>query len=244
MSANNFWGENTTGTWTLSVTDKLTANPGKLNGWTLTALGNASTTPVSYIYTDEFATATGAARSVLSDLSGSATINTAAVTTNSYLDLRPGAIDTIAGRSLSIGAGTIIRNLWAGDGNDMIFCNDVGDTVQGGRSNDTIVAGRGADALSGGPGSDIFRIVALGTGIDLLPDFAIGNDALDLSQMFDTLGYTGSNPIVDKWLNLTPDGSGGTSFVVTPHNGSASVVIADAFHIAPTAFRMGIDILT
>lgn len=244
MSANNFWGENTTGTWTLSVTDKLTANPGKLNGWTLTALGNASTTPVSYIYTDEFATAAGAARSVLSDLSGSATINTAAVTTNSYLDLRPGAIDNIAGRSLSIGSGTLIRNLWAGDGNDMIFCNDAGDTVQGGRGNDTIVAGRGADALSGGPGSDIFRIVALGTGIDLLPDFAVGNDVLDLSRMFDTLGYAGSNPITDKWLSLTPDGRGGTSFVVNPHNGSTSVVIADAFQIAPTAFRMGIDILT
>ena len=86
-SANNFWGEDAKGTWTLTVTDSVAGNVGTLNGWTLTALGDAPTTPTTYVYTDEFATATGANRMVLTDASGTATINTAAVTTGSYLDL-------------------------------------------------------------------------------------------------------------------------------------------------------------
>ena len=61
------------------------------------------TTPTTYVYTDEFATATGANRLILTDASGTATINTAAVTTGSYLDLHSGAVDTIAGKSLQIG---------------------------------------------------------------------------------------------------------------------------------------------
>ena len=113
-SANNFWGEDAKGTWTLTVTDSVTGNVGTLNGWTLTALGDAPTTPTTYVYTDEFATATGANRLVLTDASGTATINTAAVTTGSYLDLNSGAVDTIAGKSLQIGTSTVIKNAWAG----------------------------------------------------------------------------------------------------------------------------------
>src|SRR5947209_13989334 len=56
-SANNFWGEDAKGTWTLTVTDSVAGNVGTLNVWTLTALGDAPSTPTTYIYTDEFATA-------------------------------------------------------------------------------------------------------------------------------------------------------------------------------------------
>ena len=69
-SANNFWGEDAKGTWTLTVTDSVAGNVGTLNGWTLTALGDAPTTPTTYVYTDEFATAAGATRLVLTDASG------------------------------------------------------------------------------------------------------------------------------------------------------------------------------
>ena len=121
--------------------------------------------PTTYVYTDEFATAAGANRFVLTDASGTATINTAAVTTGSYLDLHAGAVDTIAGKSLQIATSTIIKNAWAGDGNDTIIANDFGDTIQGGRGNDTIVAGHGADILYGGPGSDAFVFNFLSTAL-------------------------------------------------------------------------------
>ena len=64
-----------------------------------------------------------------------------------YLDLNPGALDTIAGRVLQIGTDTMLKTAWAGDGNDTIIANNAGDMIQGGRGNDTIVAGAGADAL-------------------------------------------------------------------------------------------------
>jgi len=64
-TANDFWGEDAKGNWTLTVTDNVTGNAGTLNSWTLTALGDAPSTPTTYIYTDEFATTSGAARTIL-----------------------------------------------------------------------------------------------------------------------------------------------------------------------------------
>ena len=239
MSANNFWGENAAGTWTLTVSDSTTGDVGKLNSWTLTGLGNSYSTPSTYIYTNEFATAAGSTRAVLHDTSGSATINTAAVTTGSVLDLHPGATDTIAGRSLTIGTDTIIKNLWSGDGNDTIFCNDAGDTVQAGRGNDTIVAGRGADTLAGGPGNDTFDFNTLKTAADVITDFTVGSDVVNLHALFTSIGYTGVDPVADKWLSLVTDGSGGTDFVVNPHNGAASQTIVDVQSVSPTMLHEG-----
>src|SRR5207247_1807390 len=139
---------------------------------------------------------------ILSDASGSATINTAAVTTGSYLDLHAGVVDTIAGTSLQIGTGTIIKNVWAGDGNDTIIANDYGDTIQGGRGNDTIVAGAGADKLYGGPGNDTFAFNFLTTALHVIGDFTVGQDAIDMHVLLASIGYSGTDPIGDKWLNL------------------------------------------
>jgi subtilisin-like proprotein convertase family protein len=241
-TANNFWGEDAKGNWTLTVTDSVSGNAGTLNGWTLQALGDASNTPTTYVYTDAFATAAGADRAVLHDASGTATINTAAVTTASYLDLHAGAIDTIAGRSLQIASETVIKFTWAGDGNDIIIANDFGDTIQAGRGDDTIVAGAGADKLYGGPGSDVFVIKTLGLAPDTIGDFAVGSDAIDLHQLLTAIGYNGTNAAADGWLLLMQDSSGtGTNIAVDAHNGLDSQVIVDVLGVAPTALHQGTD---
>lgn len=237
-TANNFWGEDAKGDWTLTVTDSVSGNIGTLNGWTLQALGDAPNTPTSYVYTDEFATAAGASRQVLTDASGSATINTAAVTTGSYLDLNPGATDTIAGKILQIAANTIIKNVWAGDGNDTIIANDFGDTIQGGRGNDTIVAGHGADVFYGGPGSDTFVFKFLTTAVDVIRDFTAG-DVIDLNQLITSTGYGGTNPIADGWLNLLSDGNGGTNIVVDAHNGQSPVTVVDVLGVSSNLLHTG-----
>jgi Ca2+-binding RTX toxin-like protein len=102
-----------------------------------------------------------------------------------------GALDTVAGRSLHIASDTVIKFAWAGDGNDIIIANNFGDTIQAGRGNDTIVAGRGADILYGGPGSDNFVYNFLAQSADSIRDFTVGNDVIDLHQMFASIGYTG-----------------------------------------------------
>lgn len=238
-TANDFWGEDAKGNWTLTVTDNVTGNVGTLNSWTLTALGDAPSTPATYVYTDEFATASGASRTLLNDSSGSATINTAAVTTASYLDLHSGALDTVAGKTLQIGTGTVIKAVWAGDGNDTIIANDAGDTIQGGRGNDTIVAGHGADILYGGPGSDTFVFNFMNTALAQIRDFASGQDVIDFHQLLATVGYTGANPIADGWLNLLTDGNGGTDVAIDPHNGQSSTMVVDVLGVAPNLLHLG-----
>jgi Ca2+-binding RTX toxin-like protein len=166
------------------------------------------------------------------------------VTTGSYLDLHPGAIDTIAGRGLQIGTGTIIKNVWAGDGNDTIIANDAGNTIQGGRGNDTIVAGRGNDLLSGGPGSDMFVFNFLKAAPDTIRDFTVGQDIIDMHQLFASVGYTGSNPVIDQWLSLVADGNGGTNLVVDAHNAQAPQTIVDVVGVAPTVLHQGTDYWT
>jgi subtilisin-like proprotein convertase family protein len=243
-SANNFWGEDAKGNWTLTVTDNVTGSVGTLNSWTLTALGDAPSTPMTYVYTNEFATAAGADRAVLDDTSGMATINTAAVTTGSYLDLHGGALDTVAGRTLQIASDTVIKFAWAGDGNDIIIANDFGDTIQAGRGNDTIVAGRGADTLYGGPGSDTFAFNFLTTGLDVIHDFTAGQDVIDLNQLLTSINYSGTNPIADGWLDLLSDGNGGTDVVIDAHNGQPTVMVVDVLGVAPSLLHTGTGSLT
>jgi subtilisin-like proprotein convertase family protein len=243
-SANNFWGEDAKGVWTLTVTDSVGGTIGTLNGWTLQALGDAPNTPTVYIYTDEFATAAGAGRGVLHDTSGIAGINTAAVTGGSYLDLNPGAIDTIAGRVLQIGTDTLLKTAWAGDGNDIIIANNAGNMIEAGRGDDTIVAGGGGDRLWGGPGADAFVFNAIGQASDTIGDFVVGSDVIDLSKLFVALGYNGSDPLADHWLLLIANANGGTSFVIDPHNGQPLVTIVDVVGVSPTALQEGIDFWT
>jgi subtilisin-like proprotein convertase family protein len=243
-SANNFWSEDAKGDWTLTVSDSAAGNVGTLNNWSLQALGDAPATPTVYIYSDEFATAAGTARGVLEDTSGTAGINTATVTTDSYLDLRPGAIDTIAGHSLQIAADTIIKTVWAGDGNDTIIANAAGDMIQGGRGNDTIVAGAGADKLWGGPGNDTFVWTASGSAKDTVFDFNPGQDTIDLHQLWTAFGYNGSDPLADHWLSLVSDGGSGTNVVIDPHNGQAAITLVDVLGVAPTALHEGTSFWT
>ncbi|MBR1126689.1 S8 family serine peptidase [Bradyrhizobium iriomotense] len=242
-TANTFWGEDAKGNWTLSVTDNVTGNAGTLNSWTLTALGDAPSTPATYIYTDEFATSSGSSRYVLNDSSSMVTINTAAVTTGSYLDLHAGAVDSVAGKSLQLGASTIIKNVWAGDGNDIIIGNDLGNIIQAARGSDTVVAGKGADTIYGGPGNDIFAYNAFSSATDTICDFQPGSDGLDLSRLLASLGYAGTDPLADHWLVLEQT-SRGTDFVIDPHNGQAPATVVSVLSIAPAELRAGIDYWT
>ena len=242
-SANNFWGEDSKGDWTLTVTDKVSGNTGTLNGWTLTTLGDANA-PHVYIYTDEFAAAAGAGRAVLLDATGAVSINTAAVTTGSYLDLRPGATDMIAGRALTIDLATIVKSVWAGDGNDIIIANDFGNTIQGGRGNDTITAGKGVDILYGGPGSDTIVYTAVSSSADTLMDFQVSDDVIDLRGLFESLGYTGADAVADGWIKLEADASGtGTNILLDAHDGHGFITLIDVIGVSPALLKPGVDYL-
>ncbi len=160
LTSSQFWGESARGTWTLRVQDLVAGERGSLVSWRLDAFGDAPRTNNTYVYTDEFAQlGAQAARRVLSDSAGVDTINAAAVTGNSLIDLVSGAV--IAGRAISYAAGTVIERAFGGDG---------ADAIRGNGSANLLWGGRGNDALAGRAGADIFAFGA-GAGRDVIEDF-------------------------------------------------------------------------
>ncbi len=71
---------------------------------------------------------------------------------------------------------------------DMIFGNAGNDTIFGGGGDDILSDGAGTDRLTGGPGSDLFVLSADGQR-DLITDFAVGQDRLDLSAWGRLYGF-------------------------------------------------------
>ncbi|MGE0200767.1 MAG: S8 family serine peptidase [Candidatus Melainabacteria bacterium] len=164
LSSTHHWGEVGTGNWTLRITDSAAGNAGTLTGWTLKLWGDTASADDTYVYTNEFASFTAggdAARRTLSDASGTDTINAAAVTGNSIINLNAGQDSTIAGNTVHINNGTQIENAIGGDGNDVITGNSAANTLVGGRGNDTLDGGGGIDTLIGGKGDDIYYVDSL-----------------------------------------------------------------------------------
>jgi Ca2+-binding RTX toxin-like protein len=155
LTSNAFWGEQSGGTWTVIVRDLVSGTAGTVNSVSITAFGDQASSDTVYVYTNEYAAlASEPGRSLLVDSSGTDTLNAAAVSSNLTIDLRPGAVSTIAGRPLTIDAGTIIERAFGGDGNDVIIGNSVANLLSGGRGDDVLEGGAGNDTLDGGPGTD------------------------------------------------------------------------------------------
>ena len=87
-------------------------------------------------------------------------------------------------------------------------------TVNGTSGADTIYASQGYDVLSGGAGGDRFVFAKEPWAPITINDFTSGSDKLDLSPIFDALGYTGTTPFQDGYLFMQSDGDGGTQILI------------------------------
>jgi Ca2+-binding RTX toxin-like protein len=86
--------------------------------------------------------------------------------------------------------------LYGGSGNDYLDGNDGNDTLIGGSGNDILVGGRGKDTLSGQAGNDIYRYGStsestVGAQRDIIYDFSVASDKLDLSLIDANLSIAG-----------------------------------------------------
>jgi Ca2+-binding RTX toxin-like protein len=70
--------------------------------------------------------------------------------------------------------------LFGGNGNDSLFGFSGVDELNGGAGNDTLNGGAGADSLSGGAGRDVITFDQRGFGADIVLDFTLGSDRIDL----------------------------------------------------------------
>lgn len=190
MSTNASWGEGSSGTWTLRIEDVAGGNAGTLNNWSLSFLGNALPTNDLYIYSDEFANASGGRLTLTDSDGGSDTINAAMVTGDMTINLNGGNTSTIAGNTLTIAAGTVIEKLYGGDGNDSVTGNATANEIHGGRGNDVLSGGGGGDTLYGDLGSDTLSGNA---GNDVL-DGGAGSDTALYAITADDFDFTFVNP--------------------------------------------------
>ncbi|MGE4325207.1 MAG: tandem-95 repeat protein [Pseudodonghicola sp.] len=76
--------------------------------------------------------------------------------------------------------------LKGGKGADTLFGGHGDDLLSGGAGRDTLIGGRGDDILTGGGGADVF-VFAGQSGQDMITDFEVGVDTLELSG-FDSIG--------------------------------------------------------
>nr|WP_283778097.1 type I secretion C-terminal target domain-containing protein [Vibrio cholerae] len=76
--------------------------------------------------------------------------------------------------------------LYGGDGNDGLRGGTGNDTLDGGSGKDILIGGLGNDILTGGSGEDLFKWVDgdLDGSRDRITDFTIGEDKIDLSELF------------------------------------------------------------
>lgn len=167
LSSVGAMGEMAQGTWTVDLYNRNpnhtlsdgTPRSGLLDDFTFKLHGSTdSLQNDTYVYTDEFGViyegADLARRSRLTDTDGGIdTINAAAVTGDSRIDLSNAGKTTIAGVTLDLD-GDEIENIFAGDGNDELIGNDADNWLRGGRGNDILHYTAGADTIEGGAGTD------------------------------------------------------------------------------------------
>ncbi|MEL7280464.1 MAG: S8 family serine peptidase [Pseudomonadota bacterium] len=194
-------GESGAGTWTLEIFNR---NPDALDGgapmegrlFDVRLELHGDTDGLNndlYVYTDEFGTIYSeselAERSTLADTNGGIdTINAAAVTSNSRIDLSGTGNSEIAGQNLIIETPGSIENVHTGDGDDTVSGNDLDNTLSTGRGDDVVVGSAGNDVIDGGEGEDKFVVGADfgGSGASLLDTGAFLFDMVDagLSTVF------------------------------------------------------------
>jgi hypothetical protein len=114
-----------------------------------------------------------------------------------------------------------------------------GDILVGGSGSDTLNAGQGADTLTGGAGNDSFAFANAPWAPVHITDFAHGQDVLDLRGMFAGIGYTGADPVADRYLILISDGAGGTA-ILFDRDGVATGqqwgdYVIDLEHVSPAS---------
>lgn len=108
--------------------------------------------------------------------------------------------------------------------NDVLDGGSGDDKIYGQEGDDTIIGGADDDYLEGGSGSDTF-VYANGSGNDVIKDFTIGEDMLDVSGLHNTSGQVvGHSDVV-----VTSDGENGS--ILTFPNGETIRLVG----IAPTS---------
>lgn len=82
------------------------------------------------------------------------------------------------------------------------------DTIDGGDGDDILIGGGGDDMLSGDTGDDTFVYTSITDGNDVIADFVIADDTVDMDALFDALGVATAELRADD-VKITDTGADG-----------------------------------
>ncbi|MDZ7965362.1 MAG: DUF4347 domain-containing protein [Nostoc sp. DedSLP03] len=148
-------------------------------------------------------------------------------------------------------------------GNDLLRGGTGNDTLLGEAGNDTLIGGAGKDSVIGGAGDDIFfverknpfednDILTGGSGHDqfvyktltyygeAITDFNQSEDKLVLTDLLKSLGYSGSNPILDGYLKFVQSD---TSTLVQVSSNNSLYTLANLSNFTATNLVVGTNVI-
>ena len=105
-----------------------------------------------------------------------------------------------------------------GIGKDTLNGGSWNDILNGGADEDVLISGRGKDTVTGGAGADTFFYSIPEHGRDIITDFAVTEDTIDLSQIITGASFSSPNPF-DDYVSLVQ--SGNNTKVLIDQNGDA-----------------------
>lgn len=258
VGATAFLGEQSAGTWTITLFDKVAGITATYKSATIRAWGSESTPNTHLVFTDEYK-----GSKVLADVEGLDTINAAAMSGNLVINLNAGATSNLPSGQFLIGAGTVIENAIGGDGNDTFVGNAANNIFRGNRGSDTIDGGAGVDTAVFSQQKSAYALtktgtvltVSLGGEVDTLVNlerlqFANVKVAYDLEgaagQTAKILGAVfGSTAVTNKeyagiGLNLLDGGMGYEQLAALAMNAARKTTSADIVSLLWTnLFRSG-----
>lgn len=95
------------------------------------------------------------------------------------------------------------------------------DLITGTDASERITGGQGRDLITGGGGDDQFVYNSVVDGGDIITDFTVGSDLIVFSELFNSLGYSGSDAIDDGIVQFIGRGSD-TIIAIDPDGSSGS----------------------
>jgi Ca2+-binding RTX toxin-like protein len=110
------------------------------------------------------------------------------------------------------------------DRSEIAIGSDGADTIVGGGGDDTIAGGGGNDVIEGGAGADVVHFYDVDDGDDIILDFDVNEDVVNLDALFDELGIAGAENRADLVVldenagNTTITVSGESDFSITLYN--------------------------
>ena len=222
---NAFWGEQATGSWTLTLRDQdsNTASPIVINDIDVTFYGSASGTfdTRNYVFTDEFSDYDGLfghGTNFTSSGGPGDVLNASAVTSNTTMNFQTntGTIDGVA-----VTFGNALEYVWTGDGSDSVFTDTGVDGVYTGRGDDLVDVNKAfasGDTYDGGDGRDAINWLGsneVGATFDMNAMTASdGITTVDMRNFEDLVATNNSDTIIaDSFVTNTIEAGGGNDLI-------------------------------